>query len=116
WDGPVGAVRIGRNDQGIVINPSYKERESGLEVDILACGRQGMINMLEVGASEVSESELVEGFEGALQVIAQLEAFQNDVIAKIGKTKRVFEFATLSDASRALFDERIAPKIDGALF
>lgn len=116
WDGPVGAVRIGRNDQGIVINPSYKERESGLEVDILACGRQGMINMLEVGASEVGESELVEGFESALQVIAQLEAFQNDVIAKIGKTKRVFEFATLSDAAHALFDERIAPKIEAALF
>lgn len=116
WAGPVGAVRIGRNDTGVVINPSYKERESGLELDVLACGTAGLINMLEVGSSEVSESELVEGFERAMNEITALETFQKEVVAKIGKTKREFTFAELSAEAHALFNEHIAPKIESALF
>jgi len=61
WYGPVGAVRIARRkvDSQMVFNPTYKEREAGaLELEVLACGKDGNINMIETAASEVTESEI----------------------------------------------------------
>src|SRR3990167_3636108 len=68
WAGPVAAVRIGKSGGGGVINPTYAQR-AATPFDIFACGKDGTINMIEVGANEASESEIAEGF--ALAVSGQ---------------------------------------------
>ena len=53
WDGPVGAVRIGQHKEtgDVIINPTYKDREEGnLNFEVLACGKDGNVNMVEAAA------------------------------------------------------------------
>ena len=108
WNGPVAGVRIGvRKDSSLCIHPPYKEREAGeLAAEILACGKNGTINMIEVGAREVSESIMEEGLREALRVITAIEDFQKRIAAEIGKPKRVMELPEISEAVVPLFKER----------
>lgn len=119
WDGPIGAVRIAkRRDTGeIIINPLYAEREAGiLSYEVLACGKDGSINMIETAGFEISEAEVVHALEHALAINTKLEAFQKNIIAEIGKTKREVELPQLSAEAVALFQTHIAPKLKETLF
>lgn len=91
WNGPVGAVRIGSNvDGSLIVNPTYKERETCLS-DLVVCGANGKINMVEAGAKEISEDVAVNIFKKAVEEITKLEEFQKNIIKEIGKPKRVLE-------------------------
>ncbi len=119
WDGPIGAVRIAkRRDTGeIIINPLYAEREAGiLSYEVLACGKDGSINMIETAGFEISEAEVVHALEHALAINTKLEAFQKNIIAEIGKAKREVELPQLSAEAVALFQTHITPKLKETLF
>ncbi len=91
WNGPVGAVRISRNKQtGLLsINGTYTERNLGnLDFEVVTCGHNGTINMIEVGASEVSETDIMTILEASTIVHADLVAWQNKIVAAIGVPKQ----------------------------
>src|SRR5882672_3647372 len=96
WNGPVSAVRIGQMEDGeqFYVNPTYKERdETGspkATLDLLACGKDGLINMIEVGAQEVGEDTLNAGLKKASEEIEKLQAWQKKIISEHGKEKTVF--------------------------
>jgi polyribonucleotide nucleotidyltransferase len=119
WNGPVGAVRIGRvkGSDELIINPTYNQRnEETTELDLLACGKDGMINMIEVAANEVSEETIVKGFEMASDVHQKIEAWTKQIVAEIGKPKEAFvEPETPADV-KTLFTAEIEPKMDVAIF
>lgn len=119
WDGPVGAVRIGkRNDTGaLVINPTYIEREEGvLAYEVLACGKDGDINMIETAGFEVSETEVVAALQESVKMNTALEVFQKEIIAEIGKEKRSTPDRVTPAEVQALFDSRMMPRIRETLF
>ncbi|QQR64704.1 polyribonucleotide nucleotidyltransferase [Candidatus Kaiserbacteria bacterium] len=119
WGGPISAVRVAkRRDTGvIVINPTYTEREAGtLLYEVLACGQDETINMIETAGFEVSEAEIVHALEHAVGINMEILAFQKKIIAEIGKAKRDIPLAALDDAAVALFAEHIAPKLTTTLF
>ena len=119
WDGPVGAVRIGKRKDGgeIVINPMYTEREAGLlTYEVLACGQDETINMIETAGFEISEAEVVHALEHAIRINATLETFQKNIIAEIGKAKRALEFPTLDDSVIDLFKAEMQEKLEATLF
>lgn len=90
WGGPVSAVRIGKKkgSDAFVINPSYLERNApDAELDLLVCGKDGVITMIEVGAKEVPEAVIARAFEAAMEEIARIESFQKDLIQKEGAQK-----------------------------
>lgn len=119
WNGPVGAVRIGkRSDTGaLVLNPTYLERELGvLTYEVLACGKDGDINMIETAGFEVSEAEVMHALTQAAEINTLLETFQNTIIAEIGKPKRQRPTASVPGDMHALFAAHIAPQIPEVLF
>lgn len=119
WDGPVGAVRIGKQKESgaLIINPTYVEREAGeLSYEVLACGKEGSINMIETASSEVIETEVVEALERSVVLNTKLEEWQHKIISEIGAQKRSIESATIPPEMQELFDSHIAPKISGMLF
>ncbi len=116
WDGPVGAVRLGRKDGAFIVNPTYDERAGDMTMDMLICGKGGLVNMVEVGAHEASETEVAEGFAKAVEVISELEKFQNSIVKKIGKEKKTFTFPELSSEARGLFDKEIAKMLPEKVF
>lgn len=92
FKGPVAAVRLGRtvNTKTAILNPTYKDRdERALDIEVFACGKAGLINMIETGAFEATEADILELLAMANEHHATIEAWQNDVIATVGKAKRV---------------------------
>ncbi len=115
WDGPVSAVRVAKNSD-FHINPSYKTRaEIGAEMDLVACGKEGTINMIEVGSREIGEGVVTEGLERAAKEIEKLQEFQHKIIKEIGKKKRVIEAPKMPEEVAALFEKEIAPRLAQAV-
>ncbi len=69
WSGPVGAVRVARRkaDNKIILNPTYKDREENeLDFEILSCGKDQKINMIETAACEMQEEDIIKVLETPL--------------------------------------------------
>ena len=119
WRGPVSAVRIGSYQENnmFAVNPTYGWRgHDDLELDLIACGQGGAINMIEVGAFESSEETVVSALEKASEEIEKLNAFQLQIQKEIGKTKKEMPKPKVPSEVGALFEESIAAKFPSAVF
>jgi len=106
WGGPVSAVRIGKKkgSDAFIINPTYAERNADdAELDVLVCGKDGVITMIEVGAKQVAESVIAQAFEVAMKEIEAMQAFQKEIIAAIGKAKQAIVTKERNPAIAELF-------------
>ncbi|MCB9812382.1 polyribonucleotide nucleotidyltransferase [Candidatus Nomurabacteria bacterium] len=119
WRGPVGAVRIGRNKETnqIVINPTYAERSEGLlDFEVLACGKDSTINMIETAAHEVSEDDIVSVLSAATTIHQQLESWQIGIVAAVGKEKQTEPIRDIPEALTKLFADNFKTKLSETLF
>jgi len=118
WNGPVSAVRLSLHSGGEVhVNPPYTVcNQSDLEFEIVACGKDGNINMIEAGGKEVSEDKVAKLFKRASDEIEKFQKFQKEIIAEMGKEKTVIEKKELPAEEAKLFTENITPKLDTAIF
>ncbi len=119
WNGPVGAVRIGKyGDETLRISPSQGLRlgETEHKFDLTVCGKDGNINMIEAEAHEVNEDELEDALKEASKEIGKLEEFQKKIVSEIGIEKRIIEKEKISPDSEKLFNENILPKMEEAIF
>lgn len=94
WQGPVGVVRIGRKNDKLILNPTYKDREEG-DFDIVLVGKKEgeaiLISMAEAQAREVEEDLILSALKVALPQIKKLIDFQEEIVKKAGKEKIVIE-------------------------
>ena len=119
WNGPIGCVRIGKyDDENLKINPSQKLRldDSLYKFDLMVCGKNGHINMIEASAHQNKEEELEEALGKASEEISKLEDFQKKITAEIGKEKRIIEKEEINKESVILFNKEILPKMEDAIF
>lgn len=77
FNGPVAAVRVGRVDGGWIINPTFQELELS-DLDLVVAGNRDAILMVEAGAKEVSEEDVVRALEIAHEKIKELCDFQDE--------------------------------------
>jgi polyribonucleotide nucleotidyltransferase len=117
WNGPVAAVRIGKVGTSVdfVINPTYAQRAS-LEFDLLACGKDETINMIEVGAKETSEAVVAAGFARAAEEHTKIIAWQQEIVQQVGVAKLSAAAPEIPPALTALYDSEFAPKMTAAVF
>ncbi len=87
WEGPVGAVRVGRVNGKLIANPTYQEMEDS-DLDLRIAGTADAILMVEAGSNEVSEADMVEALVFGQKAIQPLVDIQNEMAAAIGKPKR----------------------------
>lgn len=119
WSGPVSAVRIGQTNENedFIVNPAYTQRTAEIEMlDLLACGKDGNINMVEVGAKEVPEERIVLGLEKAVEVHNELQAWQQSIIDEIGREKQALPSREPSEQIVSLFESEISPKMSEYVF
>ena len=93
---PVGAVRIGKVDGDFVINPNEEdllagESGGGSDLDLIVAGTEDAILMVEAGANEIPEAEILDALDIAHGAIKKLCALQRELAEKVGKEKKVFE-------------------------
>jgi polyribonucleotide nucleotidyltransferase len=85
--GPVGAVRIGRIDGQLVINPTLLSVEEDSSLDLIVVGTRDALTMIEAGADEIPEDEILEAFEVAHAEIVKICDAQEDLRRQSGKPK-----------------------------
>jgi polyribonucleotide nucleotidyltransferase len=109
--GPVGAVRIGRVDGELVVNPSLQETEEGSTLDLIVVGTKEALTMIEAGADEIPEDTMLEAFELAQREIAKLCEAQEELREKAGKPRWLD--SDLTEELESQHGERIRERIDG---
>ena len=119
WNGPIGAVQISKTkeDQTIKVNnyiPNADEAVYGL--DLLVCGKDKTINMIEAMAFELSEEEMGKCFDLASTEISKWEEFQKKLQAEFGKVKLSFPKKETPSEIISLFEKEIVPILDKGLF
>jgi len=87
WNGPVSAVRIGKDKDDFVINPNYQIREQG-GLDLIVAGKYDKINMLEGGSQEIAEAYFLQAIAKAEKPLQKLIKWQEKIIKEIGKPKQ----------------------------
>jgi polyribonucleotide nucleotidyltransferase len=85
--GPVGAVRIGRIDWELVVNPTHEQNFEESSLDLIVVGTKDGLTMVEAGADEVPEDVLLEALELAHREIVRLCEAQEDLRRQAGKVK-----------------------------
>jgi len=98
FDGPIGGVRIGRVDGQFIVNPTYAEQANS-DLDLVMAGKDGSVTMVESGADEVSEEDILAAFEVGVKAIDEMVAgqkmFRDELFAAMdaaGKTRKQREF------------------------
>ena len=114
FNGPVAAVKVGRVNGEFVINPTVEQAEVS-DIDLTVAGTKEAINMVEAGAREVSEEDMLEALMFGHEAIKELIAFEEEIIAEIGQPKMEYEKLEISDELRKDVCEFCTDRIDAAL-
>ncbi|EGQ3787408.1 polyribonucleotide nucleotidyltransferase [Staphylococcus pseudintermedius] len=89
FQGPIAGVNVGYVDGEYVINPNLEQREKS-RLDLEVAGHKDAVNMVEAGASEITEAEMLEAILFGHEEIKRLCAFQEEIIAHLQPEKREF--------------------------
>jgi polyribonucleotide nucleotidyltransferase len=84
---PVGAVRIGKIEGNFVVNPNEEDLLEGSDLDLVVAGTEDAILMVEAGANEIPEAEILDALDIAHGAIKKLCAAQHELREKAGKEK-----------------------------
>lgn len=114
FNGPVAAVRVGRVDGEFVINPTVEQSEKS-DIDLTVAGTKDAINMVEAGAREASEDDMLEALMFGHEAIKKLIAFEEEVISDIGVEKMEYEKLEITDELRSEVDSIVRDRLDKAL-
>ncbi len=110
FDGPIAGVYVGRVDGQFIINPTVEQNEKS-DIHLAVAGTEKAINMVEAGAAEVGEEDMLAALMFGHEAIKKLCAFQKDIIKEIGKEKRKIELysidPTLKEAVESVAKERL---------
>ena len=113
FNGPVGACMVGKVDGKLVINPNEEDRKKS-DLHLTVAGKKGAINMVEAGANELDESEMLEAMLLALDEIGDISDFIQTIIDDIGLPKKEVEAHEETELDRLIsesFEEEIKSSI-----
>ena len=102
FEGPIGACRLGYMDGELLVNPTYKQISGG-DLDLVVAGTRDAVVMVEAGAGEVSEEQLLEAMALGQEVNAELASLQDEIAQKVGKQK--VHYIPIAQPSAALQSE-----------
>jgi polyribonucleotide nucleotidyltransferase len=114
FEGPTASVMIGLIDGRFIVNPTLAEREI-TEMQLVVSGTKDAIMMVEAGANEVSEEDILEGILFAHEEIKVLVAFIEDIVAEVGKQKREVTLYKVDEEIDAAVREYASPKMRTAI-
>lgn len=96
FNGPIAGVKVGRVNGELICNPSV-EQAALSDIDLTVAGTKQALNMVEAGAKEVSEEDMLAALMFGHEQIKKLCAFQEEIVAACGKTKREVPLYTVNE-------------------
>ena len=115
WAGPIAGVRVGRIEGKWVLNPTFQALEFS-DLDMIVAGSADSIMMVEGGALEVSEDEIVEALKVAQKGIGELVSMQEELLKKTGKVEKMaWKGTEIPDDVRKAVTKAAQKRIDAAI-
>ena len=114
WNGPIAAVRVGRVEGAWILNPTFQQLEFS-DVDLTVSGSKDSIVMVEGGALELTEAEIIKGLEVAHKGIKELLAAADEVVEAVQRPKMEWTKAEPPAELIARVKELAADKVSEAL-
>lgn len=114
FNGPVAAVKVGRINGKFIINPTIEEDEKS-DISLTVAGTKDAINMVEAGANEASEDDMLEALLFGHEAIEKLIAFEEEIVKSIGQEKMVYEKLEITEDLKEEVDSLIRKRLDLAL-
>lgn len=110
FNGPIAGCKVGRINGELVANPTVAQMEES-DIDLTVAGTAQALNMVEAGAKEVSEEDMLAALMFGHEQIKKLCAFQEEIVAACGKEKREIELyavdETIDHEVRSNFEAQI---------
>ncbi|KAF1303028.1 polyribonucleotide nucleotidyltransferase [Candidatus Enterococcus willemsii] len=104
FDGPIAGVDVGRVNGEYILNPTVDQAEA-TDIELTVAGTKDAINMVESGAKEVSEADMLGALLFGHEAIKELVAFQEEIVAAVGKEKMEVKLLQVSaDLKKDIFD------------
>lgn len=100
FNGPIAGVKVGRINGEFIANPTQAQWEES-DIELTVAGTKDALNMVEAGAKEVSEEDMLQALMFGHERIKELCAFQETIIAEIGKPKREITLYAPDEALKA---------------
>lgn len=114
FNGPIAGVIVGRINGEFKINPSVEEMEQS-DINLTVAGTKDAINMVEAGAKEVSEEDMLDALMFGHEAIKKLCAFEEEIMAKAGKEKMEVVLYEINPEIKAEIDEVAKERLEEAV-
>lgn len=112
WDGPVASVNVGLDEKGKHVPNPLREEDKKKELDLVVSTTKGAIVMIEAGANQVSESQVLDGIDLGQKEGAKVLKLINDLVSVAGEDKETFEKEKVDKKLQALVEKTVNPKLD----
>ena len=113
FQGPVGNVRVGRVDGRFVVMPTTAQADYS-DLDMLLCGHEDGLNMIEVGAHELPEDTAAQAIEFGYEHVKKIAALIQDLASRVGKEK-VCELQTPPDEIVQKVNDKLSEPLRAAM-
>ena len=115
FQGPIGAVRVGRVNGVFVANPTHAEREQS-DLDLVYVGTEKDVIMIEGAADQLPEEDLVKALEYAHQHAREMIRIQKELASQVGKPKREMPLLNVKPELLEIAYQVAGDRIEGALY
>ncbi len=112
--GPMAAVRVGLIGDDFIINPTYREVETG-DLDLVVAGSPDGVVMVEAGANELPEQDIIEAIDFGYEAVRDLIGAQYDIMEELGMEIAKAEPPTADEALEKFISDRAADSIKKVL-
>ncbi|MDJ0660118.1 MAG: polyribonucleotide nucleotidyltransferase [Crocosphaera sp.] len=112
--GPMAAVRVGLIGDDFIINPTYREVESG-DLDLVVAGSPDGVVMVEAGANQLPEQDIIEAIDFGYEAVRDLIGAQYDIMEELGMELVKAEPPTVDEALEKFISDRAADSIKKVL-
>ena len=107
FDEPIAGVKVGRVNGQFIINPTVEENKNS-DINLTVAGSNNAINMVEAGAKEVSEDDMLEALMFGHEAIKALTQFEKEIALKCGKEKRPLNIYKIDEEFKRFCLDHIA--------
>ena len=114
FQGPMAAVRVGLLGDDFVLNPSYREIERG-DLDLVVAGTPDGVVMVEAGANQLSEQDVIEAIDFGYEAITELINAQKEVLKESGIKQEMPEAPEIDDTLSIYLDKNCTKSISEVL-
>ncbi|MBQ0018036.1 MAG: polyribonucleotide nucleotidyltransferase [Clostridiales bacterium] len=115
WDGPTAGVVVGRVDGDFVINPTTEQRAVS-DLNLTVCGTEEAIMMVEAGANELPEDQMLEAILYGHEEIKNICRFIKEIVAEVGKEKQEYKVFKAGEDVDAAVREYATQKMVDAIY